>query len=61
MKVEEVVVHEEYLCHPVDRSLFETVGEASCYAKVPELAVEEESVVAEVLVLEAEIAIRIIS
>jgi hypothetical protein len=61
VKAEEVVVHERYLCRPVDRSLFETVGEASCYAKVPELAVEGESVVVEALVLEAEIAIRIIS
>jgi hypothetical protein len=61
VKVEEVVVREPYLRRLVGRSSFETVGEASCCAKVYELVAEVESVVVEVLVLEAEIAVKIIS
>jgi hypothetical protein len=62
LKVEEVVVvREPYLCHLVGRSSFETGGEASCCAKVHELVAEEESVVVEALVLEAEIAVKIVS
>jgi hypothetical protein len=61
VKLEEAVVHEPYLRRLADPSLFETVGEASCCVKVRELVAEVELVVAEVWVLEAEIAMKIIS
>lgn len=60
-KVEEEVVREACLRRPVHRSLFEIVDEASCCAKVHERVAEEESVVVVALVLEAEIAVKIIS
>ena len=44
----------------LDQSLFETVGEASC-AKVHERVAGVESVAVEALVLEAEIAMEIVS
>lgn len=60
-RVEEEVVREACLRRPVHRSLFEIVDEASCCAKVHERVAEEESVVVVALVLEAEIAVKIIS
>lgn len=56
-KVEAEVVREACLRRSVGRSLFETVGEASCCAKGHEQVAEEESVVVEALALEAEIAV----
>jgi hypothetical protein len=61
VKLEEAVVREPYLRRLADPSLFETVGEASCCVKVCELVAEVELVVVEVWVLEAEIAMKIIS
>src|SRR5947209_20363341 len=61
VKLEEAVVREPYLPRLVDPSLFGTVGEASCCVKVGELVAEVELVVEEVWVLEAEIAVKIIS
>lgn len=61
VKLEEAVVREPYLRRLAGPSLFETVGEASCCVKVRELVVEVELVAEEVWVLEAEIAMKIIS
>jgi hypothetical protein len=61
VKLEEAVVCEPYLRRLADPSLFETAGEASCCVTVRELVAEVELVAAEVWVLEAEIAMKIIS
>jgi hypothetical protein len=50
--------YEACLRRPVDRSLSETAGEASCCAEVHGRVAEEESAVVEVLVLEVEIAVK---
>ena len=61
VKLEEAVVREPYLRRLAGLSLFETAGEASCCVKGRELVAEVELVAAEVWVLEAEIALKIIS
>ena len=61
VKLEEAVAREPYLPHLAGPSLFETEGEASCCVTVRELVAEVEWVVAEVWVLEAEIAVKTIS
>lgn len=61
VKLEEAVVHELYLRRLAGLSLFEIVGEASCCVRVRELVAEVELAAAEAWVLEAEIAMKIIS
>jgi hypothetical protein len=60
-RVEEEVVREACLRRPVHRSWFEIVDAASCCATVHERVAEEESAVVVALVLEAEIAWKMIS